>query len=90
MELRTILYGYDKYQFEYLINEEEAKIVRRIFNEYLAGKTLLQIGNALTEERVVYYKERTTWSKQAVRRVLENQHYIHCKSQQFLQCCTAG
>lgn len=76
MELRTILYGYDKHQFEYLINEEEAKIVQRIFNEYLAGKTLLQIGNALTEEKVVYYKDRTTWSKQAVRRVLENQHYV--------------
>lgn len=76
MELRTILYGYDKHQFEYLVNAEEAKIVQRIFNEYLAGKTLLQIGNALTEEKVVYYKDRTRWSKQAVRRVLENQHYI--------------
>lgn len=69
-------HGYDKHQFEYLINGEEAKIVQRIFNEYLAGKTLLQIGNALTEEKVVYYKDRTTWSKQAVRRVHENQHYV--------------
>jgi len=75
MELRTILYGYNKYQFAYSVNEEEAKIVRRIFKEYINGKTLLQIANSLTQEKVVYYRDRTTWSKQAVRRVLENAHY---------------
>lgn len=75
MELRTILYGYEKRQFEYLINEGEAAIVRRIFKEYLAGKTLLQIGNELTAEGVVYYKDRSNWSKQAIRRIIENKHY---------------
>lgn len=75
MELRTILYGYNKYQFEFFVNEEEAEIVRRIYNEYISGKTLLQIANALTEERVVYYRDRTNWSKQAVRRIIENIHY---------------
>lgn len=75
MELRTILYGYEKYQFEYFINENEAAIVRRIFEEYLSGKTLLQIGKGLSEEGIAYYKDRTTWSKQAVRRILENAHY---------------
>ncbi len=76
MELRTILYGYGKYQFDFFVIEEEAAIVRRIFEEYISGKTLLQIGNALTEEGVVYYRNRTHWSKQAVRRVLENKHYV--------------
>ena len=75
MELRTVLYGYSKYQFDYFINEEEAMMVRRIFEDYIAGKTLLQISKELTQERVVYYKDRTTWSKQAVRRVIDNAHY---------------
>lgn len=76
MELRTILYGYGKHQFDFFIVEEEAEIVRRIFNEYISGKTLLQIGKALTDEGVVYYRDRTHWSKQAVRRILENSHYV--------------
>lgn len=75
MELRTTLYGYNKQQFRYFINESEAKIVRRIFDEYLSGKTFLQIGNTLTEQGIVYYRNRTYWSKQAVRRVIENEHY---------------
>lgn len=75
MELRTVLYGYEKHQFEYFVVDSEAAIVRRIFEEYLSGKTLLQIGNDLSKENIVYYKDRTTWSKQAVRRVLENTHY---------------
>lgn len=76
MELRTVLYGYKKHQFEYFVVESEVAIVRRIFEEYLSGKTLLQIGNGLSNEGIVYYKDRTTWSKQAVWRVLENTHYI--------------
>ena len=75
MELRTVLYGYCKYQFSFLVNEEEASIVRRIFSDYISGKTLLQISTALTQEKVAYYRDRTTWSKQTVRRVIENPHY---------------
>lgn len=75
MELRTILYGYEKRQFEYFINEGEAAIVRRIFKEYLAGKTLLQIGKELTAEGAVYYRGRSNWSKQAIRRIIENKRY---------------
>lgn len=75
MELRLVLYGYYKHQFKYFINAEEAEIVRRIFNDYISGKTLLQIANELTKESVVYYMDRTSWSKHAIRRVIENSHY---------------
>ena len=75
MELRMVLYGYKKHQFEYFVVDSEAAIVRRIFEEYLSGKTLLQIGKGLSEEGIAYYKDRRIWSKQAVRRVLGNVHY---------------
>lgn len=76
MELRTILYGYRKKQFRFYPDTEEAAIVRKIFADYISGKTLLNIANELTEQGVVYYKDKTTWSKQAVRRILENEHYV--------------
>ena len=43
MELRRILYGYKKEQFEYQIEPHEAEVVKGIFNDYVSGKTLLAI-----------------------------------------------
>lgn len=50
--------------------------IKGIFKEYISERTLLQIGNTLTEEKVVYYRDRTLWSKQAIRRIIENKHYV--------------
>ena len=38
MELRRVLYGYRKDQFDYYIVQEDAAIVKRIFKEYLTGE----------------------------------------------------
>ena len=43
MELRTLLYGYNKHQFRFLINETESAVVRGIFDEYISGGTLQKI-----------------------------------------------
>lgn len=76
MELRRILYGYRKEQFEFYVVPEEAVVVREIFNEYINGKTLKCIAERLTKEKVVYYKDKTEWSKNAVCRILENERYM--------------
>ena len=76
MELRRILYGYRKEQFEFYVVPEEAVVVREIFNEYINGKTLKCIAEMLTREKVVYYKDKTEWTKNAVCRILENEHYM--------------
>ncbi|MGN0492893.1 MAG: recombinase family protein [Acutalibacteraceae bacterium] len=76
MELRRILYGYRKEQFEFYVVPEEAVIVRRIFNEYIGGRTLKDIAEILTKEQIVYYKYKTEWTKNAVCRILENEHYM--------------
>ena len=75
MELRTILYGYRKEYRSYYIVPEEAKTVRRIFADYISGKSLKSIADALTKEKVVYYQDKTTWTKSAVSRIIENAHY---------------
>ena len=76
MELRRILYGYKKEQFEYQIEPHEAEIVKGIFNDYVSGKTLLAIAEDLTLNNVVYFKDKTVWTKNAVKRILENTHYM--------------
>ena len=76
MELRRILYGYKKEQFNSLIEPNEAEIVREIFSDYVNGKSLVEIANSLTENGVVYFKDKTVWTKNAVKRILENAHYM--------------
>jgi len=75
MELRMILYGYRKEFVNYFIDESEAAIVREVFDRYISGETLLQIANNLSERKVVYYKDKCSWTKNAVKRILDNSHY---------------
>ena len=76
MEFRTLLYGYNKHQFRFYLNSDESTVVKMIFDEYISGKTLQQIADRLTTEQIVYYKDKTAWNKNMVRRILENRHYI--------------
>ena len=54
----------------------EAEIVREIFNRYVGGETLKQIADDFTVRQIVYYKEKNTWSKNSIQRIIENSHYI--------------
>ncbi len=75
----NIVYGYDKVPGEYFtlyINEEEARIVRRIFKMYTEeGEGCLAIANLLNAEG-----ERTKrgclWSQNAIARIIRNEIYI--------------
>ena len=58
-------YGYKKdpdNPKKWIIDEEPAKIVRRIFNEFLSGKGTDQIGKGLTEDKILtpmnYWKSK--------------------------------
>lgn len=75
MGLRTILYGYRKEHLSYYIVPEEADIVRKIFTDYISGITLKSIADELTRDSVVYYQDKTSWTKNAVCRIIENAHY---------------
>ena len=75
MELRRIFYGYRKDQFDYYIVQGEALVVNKIFRDYLAGHTLLEIAKELTAKQISYYKDKTQWTKNMVCRIIENEHY---------------
>jgi site-specific DNA recombinase len=69
-------YSYDKDTKKLIINETEAKIVKRIFKEYKSGKSLRAIANALNEERIApRSKKGTAWRATALRNVLINPVY---------------
>ena len=69
-------YGYDKINGRLVINEEEAEIVRRIFNEYLSRFGLNSICRNLNADGIIMGKSGIEWKKKAVRYILTNEKYI--------------
>lgn len=75
MELRTILYGYELSGQRFMVVPSEAENVRKIFCRYIGGETLKHIADDFTTRCVVYYKDKSTWSKNAICRIIENEKY---------------
>ncbi len=57
------------------IDEEQAVIIRRIFAEYLAGKSLLDIAKGLTADEIPTARGKTNWSSARVQSILTNEKY---------------
>lgn len=70
---RSIPFGYCVVNGKYAINENEAEAVRKIFADYIGGKTLIPIAAEMT---IPYNTGKSTWNKNMVCRVLENRKYI--------------
>jgi len=69
-------YSYDRVTRKLVINEEQAKIVRFIFNEYISGKSLTSMNHILDEKRIptIRGKERG-WIDAGIRCLLINPIY---------------
>ncbi|AZR01637.1 recombinase family protein [Trueperella pyogenes] len=69
--------GYDKGEDGNLvINTEQAKLVRRIYNMYLGGMSIGAIARTLTDEPNTYTAAgNKTWHYQSVRSILTNEKY---------------
>lgn len=89
----TPSYGYNrlKHQDVQTINEEEANIVRRVFNMYLKGSSFTEIANTLNSENVKtkksgkimrkrnsdeHYIVNSVWQPKTIRQMLSNPNYI--------------
>lgn len=70
---RNIPFGYCVVNGEYALNAPEAEAVRKIFEEYINGKSLKTIA---AEMQIPYNSGKTVWNKNMVCRVLENKKYI--------------
>ena len=68
--------GYDKGpDGELVINEEQAKIVRRIYSEFLAGKTPGGIAKGLTADGIETPGHKKVWQASTVLNILKNEKY---------------
>ncbi len=71
--------GYTKdAEDNYAIVEEEAKIVRRIFREYLGGMTTRQIANGLERDGILSPVGKEKWYHKTIQNMLENEKYTGC------------
>ncbi|MEA4912532.1 MAG: recombinase family protein [Oscillospiraceae bacterium] len=69
-------YGYDLTNKHLVINKEQAKIVRRIYHDFLHGKGSIEIANALNEEQVPLNHNGQKWRSNIVLFILKNEKYI--------------
>lgn len=70
---RNIPFGYCMVNGKYALNASEADAVRKIFADYIGGKSLKTIAAEMT---VPYNTGKVVWNKNMVCRVLENRKYI--------------
>ncbi len=70
---RSIPFGYCMVNGKYALNALEAETVRKIFADYIGGKSLKTIA---AEMQIPYNTGKAVWNKNMVCRVLENKKYI--------------
>lgn len=57
------------------IVQEEAEIIKIIYDKFLKGDSLITIANYLTEQGILTPLKRNKWSSQTVRSILSNEKY---------------
>ncbi|KXL53850.1 AAA-like domain protein [Anaerotignum neopropionicum] len=67
--------GYKMVNGKIQIDKEKSKIVKKIYSEYLKGKSLVAIAKALSEKEVPNANNKTNWTHSAVGRILDNTKY---------------
>lgn len=71
-------YGYiwDKNNKELIINEKEAKVIRRIFNDYIKGSGTTVLAKQLTREGIPAPAGGTKWHSGPLKDILRNVKYV--------------
>ena len=69
-------YGYDSVDCKLAINEEEAKIVRRIFDLYLQGFGTQLIATMLNKDGIPRRKGQGKWYRHTIKYILTNERYM--------------
>ena len=71
-------YGYiwDTVNKKLIINEEEANIIRMIFNYYISGLGTTRIATELTKKNILTPKGCKTWGACVIRNIIRNVKYV--------------
>lgn len=74
--LGCVAYRYTKdNDDEIIIKEDEAQIVRRIYEEYLRGKSSYPITKGLSQDNIPTIRTNEKWNDNVVKEILQNQIY---------------
>ncbi len=68
--------GYKMINGNIEIDEEQAKTVKTIFEEYITGKSILAIAKELTENGTLNANKKTNWHHGSVGKILQNVKYM--------------
>lgn len=69
--------GYTKDENGHLvIDPKEAKIIKRIYLEYLQGASLKQIGEGLEKDGILTAAKKSKWRPETIKKILKNEKYI--------------
>lgn len=69
--------GYTKDENKKLIiDPTEAEIVKRIYYEYLEGKSLIQIARSLEADDILTAAGKAKWRPETLKKILQNEKYI--------------
>jgi len=74
---RRIPFGYIMENGEITTEPREVYAVAKIFDEYIAGKSLQNIANMMQIDGIPYHpQEKSQWNRNMVKRILENEKYL--------------
>jgi len=73
----VVAYGYDLIDGVPVVNENEAKIIRIIYDMYLQGKGAQKIADELTEKQYPTKMKLGRWHSKTVSNILTNEKYIN-------------
>lgn len=73
---RSIIFGYRFENGGIVVDNTEAKIVNQVFTDYVNGLSLLKITNLLIQNGIEYLPNQVKWSKNKIRRIIENKKYL--------------
>lgn len=69
--------GYDNDENgKLIVNEKQAQVVKRLFREYLSGKTVDYIARIFTKEKVKNWEGKAKWHATTLQSMLENEKYM--------------
>lgn len=75
-KIRYIPYGYTIRNGRTIIAQEEAAVIREIFDAYIGGASLKSIAEQLTDRRIPYSERTDIWDKARIARIIDNAKYI--------------
>ncbi len=76
MKNRNIPYGYCYENGAVIIHPSESQILRKIFQEYLQGLSLLKIAKQLNTKKAEYMPGVIGWNKARLMRIIEDKRYL--------------